>query len=34
MRPGGILKAEGLGDGPAHRQIAIPKLRLRLPPEG
>jgi len=31
-RPGGIVKAEGLGDGPAHGKIAIAKLRLTMPP--
>jgi hypothetical protein len=34
-QPGGSVKAEGLGDGPSHRQSAIAKLRrlrLTLPP--
>jgi hypothetical protein len=31
-RPGGIVKAEGLGDGPAHGKIAIAKLRLTMRP--
>ena len=31
--PGGSVKAEGLGDGPAHREVAIAKLRLTLPPK-
>jgi hypothetical protein len=31
-QPGGIVKAEGLGDGPAHGKVAIAKLRLTLPP--
>jgi hypothetical protein len=30
--PGGSVKAEGLGDGPAHGKAAIAKLRLTLPP--
>jgi len=29
---GGIVKAEGLGDGPAHGKAAIAKLRLTMPP--
>jgi hypothetical protein len=32
---GGIVKAEGLGDGPGHRQSAVAKLRrlrLTMPP--
>ena len=29
---GGSVKAEGLGDGPAHGKVAIAKLRLTLPP--
>ncbi len=35
-QPGGIVKAEGLGDGPAHGKFAIAKLRrlrLTLPPD-
>jgi len=31
-QPGGSVKAEGLGDGPAHVNLAIAKLRLTLPP--
>jgi hypothetical protein len=30
--PGGSVKAEGLGDGPAYRKIPIATLRLTLPP--
>jgi len=30
--PGGIVKAAGLGDGPAQGKIAIAKLRLTMPP--
>jgi hypothetical protein len=29
---GGSVKAEGIGDGPAHGKAAIAKLRLTLPP--
>jgi hypothetical protein len=29
---GGSVKAEGLGDGPAHGKSAVAKLRLTLPP--
>jgi hypothetical protein len=29
---GGIVKAEGLGDGPTHPKDAIAKLRLTMPP--
>jgi len=35
--PGGIVKVEGLGDGPTHGQSAIAKLRglrLTMPPGG
>jgi DNA polymerase III alpha subunit len=30
---GGIVKAEGLGDGPTHAKAAIAKLRLTMPPD-
>ena len=30
-RGGGIVKAEGLGDGPLHRKFAIAQLRLTMP---
>lgn len=30
--PGGIAKAEGLDDGPAHGKITIAKLRWTMPP--
>jgi hypothetical protein len=30
-RPGGIVKAEGLGDGLTRGKIAIAKLRLTMP---
>jgi len=30
--PGGIVKAAGLGDGPAQGKTAIAKLRLTMPP--
>jgi hypothetical protein len=29
--PGGIAKAEGLGDGLTHGKVAIAKLRLTMP---
>jgi hypothetical protein len=29
---GGIVKAEGLGDGLTQSQVAIAKLRLTMPP--
>jgi hypothetical protein len=29
---GGIVKAEGFGDGPTHGEVAIAKLRLTMPP--
>ena len=29
---GGIVKAEGLGDGPTYGEVAIAKLRLTMPP--
>jgi len=32
VETGGSVKAEGLGDGPAHGKGAIAKLRLTLPP--
>jgi len=31
-KPGGSVKAEGLGDGRAHGTAAIAKLRLTMPP--
>jgi len=31
-QPGGIVKAKGLGDGPAPKKDAIAKLRLTMPP--
>jgi hypothetical protein len=31
-QPGGIVKAEGLGDGPAPGKVAIAKLRLTMLP--
>jgi len=30
--PGGIVRAEGLGDDPTQGKIAIAKLRLTMPP--
>jgi len=32
MKTGGIVKAEGFGDGLTHTNGAIAKLRLTLPP--